>query len=75
MYIHVGTISSPDSCEGWFVSCVCHMTSHDYEIVINNARKGTCTYTMVYYLLINLGLEVVGSLPYFIRRHVTDLFQ
>ncbi|XP_019852271.1 PREDICTED: tetratricopeptide repeat protein 37-like isoform X2 [Amphimedon queenslandica] len=54
-----GTVSLPDSCEGWFVSCVCHMKAHDYEVVINNARKG---------------LEALGSLPYFIRRQVSHSF-
>lgn len=49
----IGTVSSPDSCESWFISCVCHMKAHDYEAVIDNTRKGTCTCTMVL-LFINL---------------------
>ena len=42
--IHVGTALSLESCDNWFVSCVCHMRSHDYDITIYTARTGTYTY-------------------------------
>ena len=42
--VHVGTALSLESCDIWFVSCVCHMRSHDYDITIDTARRGTYTY-------------------------------
>ena len=42
--IHVGTALSLESCDNLFVSCVCHMRSHDYDITIDTACRGMYTY-------------------------------
>ena len=43
MLVHVGIALFPKSCDNRFVSCVCHMRSHDYDITIDTARRGTYT--------------------------------